>query len=130
MKIAKGICHCGTVEFEVKSNFEEFTTCDCSICTMRNAVMVKVPETHLKIISGKESLVLYQWNMKIAKHYFCKTCGIYVFHNKRAAPNYFGVNANCLQALEIASIPIRATEGENMTVDKKESQTHWLGPRV
>lgn len=115
MKKIQGTCHCGEVQFEIQSELQEFTTCDCSICL----VMYIIP-----------NLILYQWNMRIAKHYFCKICGIYVFHNKRAAPDYLGVNVNCLQSLEIASIPIRATEGENMTVDKKESQTHWLVPRV
>lgn len=130
MQTVTGTCHCGVVEFEVDSDFEEFTTCDCSICVMRNAVMVKVPEANLRILSGKDNLTLYQWNMKIAKHYFCKTCGIYMFHNKRAAPSHFGVNVYCLQYTEKDSIPIRATEGDNMTISKKESKPHWPGPRV
>ena len=97
MEIVKGTCHCGTVKFEINSGFTEFTTCDCSICAIRSAVMIKVPEANLRLLSGQDHLKLYQWNMKIAKHYFCKICGIYVFHNKRAAPDHFGVNVNCLQ---------------------------------
>ena len=96
MKTLQGTCHCGTVQFRIQSELNEFTTCDCSICTMRNAVMVKVPEVNLEVTAGKSELTLYQWNMKIAKHFFCKSCGIYVFHNKRAAPDYFGVNVSLL----------------------------------
>lgn len=92
--------------------------------------MVKVPESALNVILGESHLTLYQWNMKIAKHYFCETCGIYVFHNKRAAPDHFGVNVHCLQGIDMASVIVRATEGENMSINKDEAQPHWLGPRL
>ena len=92
--------------------------------------MVKVPEADLTITEGKEALSLYQWNMKIAKHYFCSHCGIYVFHNKRAAPDHFGVNVRCLQNVSLDNAPIRATEGENMSVNSNGAQAHWPGPRV
>lgn len=110
-------CHCGAVTFKIISNLEEFTTCDCSLCAMRGAVMVKVPEADLKITSGQDALTLYQWNMNIAKHYFCSVCGIYVFHNKRAAPDHFGVNVKCLLDVDVSGIPVRVTEGENMSVN-------------
>ena len=91
--------------------------------------MVKVPEADLTIHTGKEALTLYQWNMKIAKHYFCNICGTYVFHNKRAAPDHYGVNVRCLTDVPIDAAPIRATEGENMSVNPKGAQNHWPGPR-
>ena len=117
-------CHCSAVTFEIRSALEEFTTCDCSLCTMRGAVMVKVPEADLTVLSGKDKLTLYQWNMKIAKHYFCSVCGTYVFHNKRAAPDHFGVNVRCLQGVDISAIPVRATEGENMSVNAEGARGH------
>lgn len=92
--------------------------------------MVKVPEADLTVHAGKEDLTLYQWNMKIAQHYFCSKCGTYVFHNKRAAPDHYGVNVRCLKGIDVSSVSIRATEGENMTVKKEGSQPHWFGPRV
>jgi len=36
-----GSCHCGVVQFEIISDFEELTTCDCSICQLKNALMIK-----------------------------------------------------------------------------------------
>lgn len=92
--------------------------------------MVKVAEGDLTVLTGEDKLTLYQWNMKIAKHYFCSVCGTYVFHNKRAAPDHFGVNTKCLQGVDISAIPIRATEGENMSVKTEDAQEHWPGPRV
>ena len=116
MTVHEGACHCGTVRFQVDFDIAELTTCDCSICVKRNAVMTKVPEDALKITSGEEALTLYEWNTRRAKHYFCSRCGIYVFHRKRAAPDHFGVNIFCLEGFDIASVPVRATEGANMTL--------------
>ena len=97
---------------------------------MRNALMCKVPELALTVIDGQEMLTLYQWNTRRASHYFCRRCGIYVFHRKRVAPDHFGVNVNCLEGLDPASFPIRATEGANMTIEDPSALAHWPGPRA
>ena len=76
----KGSCHCGGVRFTVIHDPEELTTCDCSLCVKRNAVMAKVPEAALRIDRGQELLATYQWNTMRAEHRFCTRCGIYVFH--------------------------------------------------
>jgi hypothetical protein len=55
--------------------------------------MAKVPEGSLAVLDGEEMLTLYEWNTRRAKHYFCRRCGIYVFHRKRAAPEHFGVTS-------------------------------------
>lgn len=86
-----GSCHCGAVRFRVDATIVELTTCDCSLCVKRNAVMAKVPERALKVLAGEDRLTLYQWNTRRAKHYFCSQCGIYVFHRKRSAPDHFGI---------------------------------------
>ena len=41
----------------------------------------------MEFIKGEDNLTLYQFNTGTAKHYFCKRCGVYVFHRKRAAPD-------------------------------------------
>ena len=124
-----GTCHCGAVSFRVEWQIDELTTCDCSLCVARNALMAKVPETALTILGGEDVLTLYQWNTRRAKHYFCSKCGIYVFHRKRAAPNHFGVNVFTLFGLDPATLPHRATEGENMTVEDPHARKEWPGPR-
>ena len=116
MTVHEGACHCGGVRFQVDFDIAELTTCDCSICVKRNAVMAKVPEDALTVTAGEEALTLYEWNTRRAKHYFCSRCGIYVFHRKRAAPDHFGVNIFCLEGFDIASVPVRATDGANMTL--------------
>lgn len=125
----KGSCHCGAVRFRVDSPITELTTCDCSLCRIRNAVMAKIPEQALTVLEGEAMLTLYQWNTRRAKHYFCSRCGIYVFHRKRAAPDHFGVNAFCLENFDPASVPVRATEGLNMTIEDPTARPEWAGPR-
>lgn len=95
---------------------QEFTTCDCSICAKKNAVMWKVPKGDLRILEGREQLTEYRWNTRVAKHYFCSICGVYTFHRKRMAPDHFGVNIRCLEDLESEGIPIRETGGSRLSV--------------
>lgn len=125
-----GSCHCGAVRFRVDAVIEELTTCDCSLCSMRNALMFKVPERALTVLDGQEILTLYEWNTRRARHYFCRRCGIYVFHRKRAAPDHFGVNVHCLEGVDSVSISVRATEGASMSIEDPSARAQWPGPRV
>jgi hypothetical protein len=118
------------VKFRIDATITELTTCDCSLCLIRNAVMAKVPQSALTVLEGEEMLTLYQWNTRRAQHYFCKRCGIYVFHRKRAAPDHFGVNSFCLENFARAQVPVRATEGANMTIEDPDARPQWPGPRV
>ncbi|MEP1385627.1 MAG: GFA family protein [Paraglaciecola sp.] len=114
MKTYKGSCHCNAVQFEIDSDFPELTTCDCSICVKKNALMVKVHENFMRIVTGEENLSTYQFHTNTAEHYFCKTCGIYPFHRKRVTPDYYGVNVFCLEGFNSEGIPVRATVGAAM----------------
>lgn len=124
-----GSCHCGTVTFRIDAEITELTTCDCSLCVKKNAVMAKVHESALTILSGEEALSLYQWNTRRAKHYFCSRCGIYTFHRKRAAPDHYGVNVFCLDGFDYAALPVRATDGIGMSVVGPDARAEWPGPR-
>lgn len=130
MSVFDGACHCGAVSFRVDAPIAELTTCDCSLCRQRNALMAKVHESALTVVEGEAFLTLYQWNTRRAKHYFCSRCGVYVFDRKRAAPDHFGINAFCLDGLDVASVPVRATEGVGMTVEDPLARPEWPGPRV
>jgi hypothetical protein len=112
----RGACHCGGVEFEVTGTLDEFTMCDCTLCVKKNAVMYKVHESGLKILRGEDKLSLYRWNTRVAQHYFCRVCGIYTFHRKRAAPDHYGVNVYCLEGVDVSGVPVRRVDGKTMSV--------------
>lgn len=99
-----GSCHCGGVVFDVPKtlDFGSARRCDCSLCRRRWAVMVSCPIESLHIQQGHDLLSLYQWNTQTAKHYFCKICGIYTFHQRRADPSVYGVNVTCLEGVTLA----------------------------
>ena len=110
-----GSCHCGSLQFEIETDFPELTTCDCSICSRKNALMVKVHESRFRLIAGAETMVEYRFHTATARHYFCGVCGIYPFHRKRVTPDHFGVNVFCLNDFDPRGIPVRATAGRSMT---------------
>jgi hypothetical protein len=114
MQKYRGSCHCGAVTFEIETDFPELTTCDCSICRRKNALMVKVHESRLRLLTGDDALAEYRFHTMTARHFFCRTCGIYPFHRKRVTPDYFGVNVFCLDGFDATGIPVRATVGATM----------------
>lgn len=117
----KGSCHCGTVQFEVDTVLDKAAQCNCSICIRRNAVMHRIQPENLRILAGEDNLQLYAFNTKTAKHYFCKTCGIYPFHRPRVAPDMVTVNVFCLEGVTretLDDIEVGAFDGRTFsTVD-------------
>jgi hypothetical protein len=110
-----GSCHCGAVRFVITTDFPVLITCDCSICSRKNALMVKVHESKFELLSGVEQLSEYQFHTHTARHFFCKICGIYPFHRKRVTPDTLGVNVYCLDHFDPTDIPVRAAAGKAMS---------------
>jgi hypothetical protein len=114
MQTYHGSCHCGAVTFEIDTDFPELTTCDCSICRRKNALMVKVHESSFRLLSGAPALTEYRFHTMTARHFFCRVCGIYPFHRKRVTPDHFGINVFCLDGFDPGAIPVRRTVGAGM----------------
>jgi len=102
MHTVRGSCHCGAVVFEVDldNDLTNLRRCNCSLCRRKGAIMAGVPLDRLRVVKGRDNLTLYQWNTRIAKHYFCRTCGIYTHHQRRSNPNEYGVNIGCLEGVD------------------------------
>lgn len=121
----KAACHCRAVELDVTlaEGFEKAHRCDCSFCARRGAIAISAPIDGVKIVKGIGNLTLYQWGTKTAKHYFCKTCGIYTHHQRRSNPNEFGVNVAILEGInprQLGEIPW--VDGINHPSDAKPSR--------
>lgn len=97
----KGICHCGAVVLEVtlSDGFATARRCDCSYCRRRGAIAVSAPLSGVSVVQGQKNLTLYQFGTKTAKHWFCKTCGIYTHHQRRSNPNEYGINVAILDGV-------------------------------
>ena len=106
MQTVIGTCHCGAVEFEVDliDGFEDIRRCNCSLCSRKGAVMAGVPLDRLRVTRGADRLSLYQWNTRIAKHWFCSVCGIYTHHQRRSAPDEYGFNLACIKGVDVTAL--------------------------
>ncbi|MDO5647144.1 GFA family protein [Paracoccus sp. (in: a-proteobacteria)] len=93
-----GACHCGAVTFRVRlrDGLNSARRCTCSLCRMRGAVVVSARLADIQILTGQDHLTLYQFNTGVARHYFCKTCGVYTHHQRRSNPEEYGINLACL----------------------------------
>lgn len=129
MGVWSGSCHCGAVRFRVEAQIDELTRCDCSLCRRRGALMAKVHESALTLEAGEADLTLYQWNTGVARHWFCRHCGVYPFHRKRAAPDFYGVNVGCLDDFDARAYPFREADGLSMSVRRAGTRAEWTGPR-
>jgi hypothetical protein len=114
-----GSCHCKAVAFEFDAEFDadidSAVQCDCSMCKRRNAVMLRLPQEKFRLLKGADALTLYQWNTRVAKHYFCKHCGIYTHHQTRTRPDLFGVNLGCVDAMDARALRIDRAEGSKLS---------------
>jgi hypothetical protein len=97
-------CHCGSVILNVETDLSIVKQCSCSMCKRKNAKMNILPKEAIKSIEGEENLSLYQFGTNVAKHYFCKKCGIYTHHFRKSDPNGIGINIGCIDEVDSFSI--------------------------
>ncbi len=96
MKTMQGGCHCGRVRFRVTADLDGVTICNCSICTKKGILHLIVPPERFEILSGEDDLTTYTFNTGVAKHTFCRVCGIHPFYVPRSHPEGVDVNVRCL----------------------------------
>lgn len=80
--------------------------------------MASTPLADLTVTSGEDKLSLYQWNTRVARHYFCSICGIYTHHRRRKAPNEFAYNVACIEGIDLDSLgDIPMTDSIGLSVE-------------
>ena len=98
MPIYQGGCHCGAITFEVEApDTVEVENCNCSICQMSGFLHLIVPIKNFRLLSGQENITTYTFNTGVAKHTFCKTCGVKPFYTPRSNPDGIDINVRCLK---------------------------------
>jgi hypothetical protein len=120
MAVHKGSCHCGRVEFEIDGELNSGLICDCSLCKRKNAIMYRMPKEQFRLTKGENELTTYQWNTKIAKHYFCRHCGIYTHHQPRTRPDLMGVNLGCIDTIDARALPVEKAEGSRLSGGREQ----------
>lgn len=119
--IYSGSCHCQAIRFSVDApETLEADYCNCSICSKSGYLHLIVPLTKFKLLSGKDSITTYTFGSQVAKHTFCRHCGIKPFYYPRSNPDGIDVNVHCLDTQDQ---PINVT---NFDGNNWEKHAHKL----
>ena len=111
--IYQGSCHCKAVTFEIEAPADiEADYCNCSICSKSGFLHLILPLSKFKLLSGADNLSTYTFNTGVAKHTFCKICGVKPFYTPRSNPDGIDVNLNCLDS-KPNSVKIVEFDGQN-----------------
>jgi hypothetical protein len=101
MNTYSGSCHCGAVRYELTADLSQLGDCTCSMCRKKGSLHRSVPPEQFKLLSGEDALSRYQFNKKIASHFFCRHCGIHTFSHPRKTPGNFNVNIRTLDDFDV-----------------------------
>jgi hypothetical protein len=112
-KTFEGGCHCGRVRFRVTADLDRVTYCNCSMCSKKGFLHLIVLPEQFELVSGKDDLTTYQFNTGVAKHTFCKVCGVQPFYVPRSDPDKIDVNARCLDGVDAGAMSIKQFDGKN-----------------
>ena len=114
MTTHKGGCHCGRVRFEVDAPAViAATDCNCSICQMSGYLHLFVSTEDFRLLAGEDDLETYTFNTGVAKHRFCRHCGIKSFYIPRSHPDGISINIKCLDPATIDRVDITTFDGRN-----------------
>jgi hypothetical protein len=108
-----GGCHCGKVRYQVRVEKLEATECNCSICAKKGFIHLIVPESRFTLLQGQADLSTYTFNTGIAKHHFCRHCGIHAFYRPRSHPDGYDINLRCLDDDAIDLFEITSFDGKH-----------------
>jgi hypothetical protein len=109
----RGSCHCGAIQFEVDApEHIQAEECNCSICSKSGYLHLIIPLSKFKLLQGKDNISSYSFNTGVARHTFCKTCGVKPFYTPRSNTDGVDVNVRCLDT-QPAEVTINAFDGVN-----------------
>lgn len=114
MVVHRGGCHCGRVHFEVEGPTNlKVSECNCSVCLKSGFLGLTAPKDRFRLLRGEDCLTTYTFGTEIARHTFCKYCGIKPFYNPRSHPDGISVNVRCLDPGTIQSKEIVPFDGQH-----------------
>lgn len=109
-----GSCHCGAVVIEVEAPADiEAHECNCSMCSRVGYLHLIVPAARFRLVQGAHALSTYTFNTGVARHTFCRICGVKPFYVPRSNPDGFSVNVRCLDPATLRSVRVLPFDGRN-----------------
>ena len=110
-----GSCHCGAVKFSVLIDASNGTRCNCTICTKLSILGGRGKVGSIEV-TGAENLASYEWGQKVAKRYFCKTCGVHLYgigHLAELGGDFLSINLNALDDIDPNRLPVMHWDGRH-----------------
>ena len=114
LKIIRGGCHCGAVQFEALMDPQStLVNCNCSICYMTGFQHLFIKHNNFKLLTGKSLLTSYRFNTEQANHLFCSQCGVKSFYQPRSHPDCWSINTHCLYEFNADKFQIKLFNGQD-----------------
>ncbi len=124
-----GSCHCGAVQFRVTADLGKGGgRCNCSICAKVGQTGGIVKPEAFQLLSREENMSSYAWGAGISTRFFCKRCGIHCFGRGELAElggAFVSVNYNCLDGVELGSVPVIYWDGRHDNWAAGPRPTPW-----
>jgi len=110
----RGGCHCGAVRFEVRAPAAvTVQRCNCSMCAKTAFLHLIVPGADFTLVAGADKLTTYTFNTGVARHLFCRDCGVKSFYVPRSNPDGWSVNLRCLDEGTVERVLFEDFDGQN-----------------
>ena len=113
----EGSCHCGSIGFHFEGpEISDGVRCNCSICRRKGATMTTFTiEPDMITINAEGGMLgTYEFGSCVAKHYFCKCCGIYPFHQSMLKPGQYRLNTGCIDGVDSSNLPFDVYDGASL----------------
>lgn len=115
MKYA-GHCHCRKIAYDVETEMQAATECNCSICASRGYLLWFVPGDKFHLRTPEQDMSHYTFNTHHIKHHFCPNCGSATFGmatDKQGKP-MVAVNIRCLDGIDLAAVERKPFDGKRL----------------
>ena len=107
-----GGCHCGAVRFTLAAPPNVVAwDCNCSICSMKRNTHVIVPAARFTLLTPEDALSEYRFGTCVARHLFCKCCGVTAFYRPRSNPDGVAVTVACIDPGTLQSVTTKTYDG-------------------
>ncbi len=113
MTTYRGSCHCGAVAFEAAGELSGLEVCNCSICTRSAYIHWYIAPERFRLLTPPDAFTTYEFGTRVAKHHFCRRCGISPFRRARSNPQEVDVNVRCLEGMDLDSLKIHRFDGRH-----------------
>ena len=113
IRTLEGGCHCGRVRFRATVDLDEAVVCNCSMCTKKGFIHLIIAQDRFQLLTGGDDLTVYRFNTGVAKHQFCKHCGVHGFYVPRSDPDKIDVNVRCLAGVDVDALEVDPFDGAN-----------------